>query len=106
MPPAPRSHATPTVGSGAFLIAVAIFFLSGFAALAYQVITCARAMSDGLIADAVGQVRSLGFAVRRGHFHSALVDECRDGLRAHWEAFLRDKPPPNRVPARYFRDAL
>jgi len=38
MPHAPRSHATPTVGSGAFLIAVAIFFLSGFAALAYQVI--------------------------------------------------------------------
>jgi hypothetical protein len=59
-------------------------------------------MSDTLIAAAVEHVRSRGFVVLRGHLPGTLVDECRDGLRPHWEAFLRDNPPPNRGPHRYF----
>lgn len=55
-----------------------------------------------MIAAAVEQVRSFGFVVLRGHLPGPLVDECRDGLRPHWEAFLRDNPPPNRGPHRYF----
>ena len=38
----------------------------------------------------------------RGHLPSILVDECREGLRPHWEAFHRDNPQANRGPHRYF----
>ena len=59
-------------------------------------------MSDALIAAAVEDVRSRGFVVLREHLPRVLVDECRTGLRPHWEAFRRDNPRPNRGPHRYF----
>ncbi len=64
--------------------------------------TCRHAMSEALIAAAVEHVRDRGFAVLRGHLPSTLVDECREGLRPHWEAFHRDNPQANRGPHRYF----
>ena len=38
----------------------------------------------------------------RGHLSGPLIDQCRDGFRPHWEAFLQQNPEFNRGAHRYF----